>query len=194
MLHRDPKHLVRALVAAALLTGATVYANQIVNGDFETGDFSGWTTSIDPTWDGVDNQNPQSGSFAAYFGNPSGTSSIAQTLATVGGQTYHVEFWLANEADPNGVSTPNSFEFDWGGTPQLILVDAGAFGYKNYAFNLLAPGAATTLSFSFSHTPAFWDLDTVSAAAVPEPATSALALAGLLVVAAGVGRARRRVA
>lgn len=167
---RKSKSLVSGLVAAALLCCASAHANLVINGGFETGDFSGWTQTPN-TYDGVDSLSPQAGNFAAYFGNPSGVSTISQTLATVAGNTYAVAFWLKNEADANGVSIPNSFEFDWGGAAMLVLSNAPEFAYKKYEFLLTATGSSTDLSFAFGQQPGFWDFDSVE---VPEPASLAL--------------------
>ena len=59
------------MAAAALFASAPAQANQVVNGSFETSDFTGWTLFGDPVdlslYVGV-NHNPQDGSFGAYFG------------------------------------------------------------------------------------------------------------------------------
>ena len=94
------------VLGGLMLCGVAMRANAdlVVNGGFETGDFTGWTTSIDPTFDGVDTAAPHDGNFAAFFGNVSGISTISQTLATAAGTLYHIEFWLQSEADVTGVS------------------------------------------------------------------------------------------
>jgi hypothetical protein len=174
------------ILAAGLLASTVAHANLITNGGFETGDFSGWTTSIDPVFDGVDTAAPQAGTFAAFFGNPDGTSTISQTLATASGTTYSVSFWLMAEPDVTGAAAPNSFSFDWNGNPRAVLLNTAPFGYTEFQFFITASSASTTLDFSFSNTPAFWDFDSVDVSAVvPEPTSLALvlgALGGLLTV------------
>ena len=65
-------------------------ANSIVNGDFETGDFTGWT--VTPAASGsnifVDHGPGPDTTFGAFFG-ATGTSSdtISQTFATTSGAT-----------------------------------------------------------------------------------------------------------
>jgi len=166
-----------SLFAAAMFVGTAARADLVLNGGFETGDFTGWTTFGDSSFSGVDSFVPLSGTYAAYFGSPVG-GGISQSLATTAGGSYMVEFWLQNEADVTGVSSSNSFEFDWDGAAVLSVADAAPFGYTHYSFLLTASSGSTDLRFAFSQTPAFWDMDDVSVTAhVPEP--SSLALLGL---------------
>ena len=181
-----------SLAVAALLASAPLRANIVVNGGFETGDFTGWTQFGDTSFSGVDGLSPFAGTYAAFFG-PAETGGISQTLATAAGTVYHIEFWLKNEVDANGDDTPNLFQMNWDGVAvaQIMLTDASIPGYTLFGINLAATGALTDLSFAFTNVPAFWDLDNVSVTTVPEPGTLALlALAGTML---GFGR-RRRVA
>jgi len=174
--------LAGCLVAGAMLlsTASQAQINLLINGDFETGDFTGWTEFGDPSFSGVDGSNPESGAFAAFFGPVGDTGGISQTITTVPGVGYHITFWLESEGDVNGNPAPNFFEFDWGGVPELILTDAPANPYTLYTFVLPATSTSTTLTFTFRNDPAFWDFDTASV--IPEPGSLALvALGGALV-------------
>ena len=83
----------------------------VVNPGFETGSFSGWTQSGDLGFTNVTSNMPHSGSFAADLG-PLTEGFLTQTLPTVVGQSYHVSFWLALDAD----GTPNDFSATFAGT------------------------------------------------------------------------------
>ena len=178
---RIPQSIAGAMAAIALFAGATAHAYTVTNGGFETGDFTGWTQFGDMTFTSVsaDPPVPQSGRFGASFGPPVATTGgIRQTLTTVPGTDYFVDFWLQNEFDPLGAYLPNSFEFSWDGASVMSLVDSLPVGYKHYAFKLAATSTSTDLKFRFGNDPAFWDLDNV-AVNIPEPETWALMCVGL---------------
>jgi hypothetical protein len=184
-------------ILAALVLALAQPARAVVNGGFETGDFTGWTLSGDTSFTGVGPKpnfefvTPHSGEFAAYFGAPNAEAFLAQVVVptTVGG-TYSLDFWLQNLSS----GSPNSFTASWGDgitlTPLLSLTNAPAFGYTGYSLAFTATTPATTIQFAARHTPSFWLLDdvSVSTVGVPDGATTA----GLLAIAlVGLGLVRR---
>jgi N-acetylneuraminic acid mutarotase len=128
----------------------------VVNGDFETGDLTGWTNTGDTSATGVDG-NPHSGSFALFAGPVDSDGFLDQVLPTVDGQAYDVTFWLEND-DASG---DNRFGASLGG---VVLVPEGSqapFGYTEYTFNGVVPGANADLQFIFYNPPSFFYLDDV---------------------------------
>jgi len=188
----------RAIIApAALLLAGAVHADLVVNGGFETSDFTGWTQTGDTGFSGVvcsasPSTSIQSGNCSALFGPVGALGGISQTLATLAGATYDISFWLL----PDG-GDPSQFIFNWdGGAAELSLSSMpGSPAFIHYQFELAASSANTSLSFSFRDDSGFLVLDSVTvnpaATAVPEPGSLALISLALL-AATGSTRAGRR--
>lgn len=187
-----PSKSVLGYVAALMLMAASASQaapiTYVSNGGFETGDFSGWTQFGDTTFTGVDSSGPNSGTFAAYFGNIA-SGGISQNIGTAVGALYTIDFWLHNEVDVTSAATPNSFDFSWDGVTQLSLSDVTLPSYVHYTYTLQATAATTALAFTFTNAPAFWDLDDVSV--IPEPGTLAMVLFAGSLGAVQLRRSRR---
>jgi len=125
-------------------------------------------------------------------GNAAG--SIAQTFDTVIGQAYSVTFLLAG--NPDGAPTVKNVAVGATGNAvaNFTLDSTGAshaaMGWTEYAYNFVATGTSTTLSFaSLDNSPYGPALDNVSVAAVPEPAVWGMMIGGFGL--AGVALRRR---
>ena len=180
---RNPFHPL-AVVAALACLGCTggARADFIVNGGFETGDFTGWTLSgniSDPTTFGVDMSNPHSGLDNAYFGPQGSQAFLMQAVTTIPGFEYELDFYLMNE-DGN---SPNEFTVQFGtATPLLVdQVNLPTFAYTEYKFFVVAAAAVTDLTFGFRNDFAFFNIDDISLRGVPEPGSLAcLAIGAVL--------------
>jgi hypothetical protein len=143
-------------ISADAVFAAPVPTELVVNGGFETGDFTGWTVN-DPTFETFVSGNPHSGSFAAWFGAVGQNGTISQTIATVPGNHYTFTFWLASDG-----GTPNDFSASFGGVTVFSVTNDPSHGYVAHTFNVVATGASAVIQFAGRDDPGFLQLDDVS--------------------------------
>ncbi len=163
------------LMAIVLAVIATLGLNSargglITNGDFETGDFSGWTLSgntSDPTTYGVDSSFPYEGTYNAYFGPQQSQAFLSQTIATNPGQVYELEFFLMNE---DGTSA-NHFSVNFGSTSLYDATNLPTFDYQQYDYQVAATSTTTTVTLGFQNDFSYFDVDNISVSPVPEPSS-----------------------
>jgi hypothetical protein len=183
--------IMRTLLAGVLVLGigwaGSARANDILNGGFESGDFTDWVVSACCTFveaSGGGGYVAEEGNYYAAFGNAIGLGSVSQTFTDTAGSTLDISYFLAS----NG-TTPNEFKTDFDGHTLFDQVDIPTQPYTEYTFQVAATGS-DTLTFYGQDTPNWLALDAVSVdeRAIPEPASAATLCGGLL----GMGLMRRR--
>ena len=188
------KPLLVVVTLVLLAMSAPTFAQNLVsNGSFETGDFTGWTTTGNFEFSQVTSgafyvyTGAQDGSFYSTYGPVGSPGGISQTIATNPGSQYTFSFWLAGNGDD-----PSSFSATWNGTTVLSLTDPNTGGaWMQYSFTETGTGN-DTIGFNFQDDPEYIALDNVVVSAAststtttgttPEPSSIMLLGTGVLAV------------
>jgi hypothetical protein len=191
-MHRVLCGLATLALCAGFTGRASAGGNLIVNGGFETGDFTGWTiggntsnTFVGPPFDGVG--HPFSGEHAAVLGAIGSIGTLSQTFATDPGMLYQLTLWGAN-----GGAAPNQVSITLNGITAFSATDDPMHDYVLHVFDFTATSTSYTLLYEFEHgTSGAFVIDDVSVTAIPEPSTLTLFALGVCVLAAVHWRNRR---
>jgi subtilase family serine protease len=169
--------LVTNLTGVAASLAFTINAGQpiVLNGGFETGDFTDWTLNADSTLTIVSSNAGlvHSGSYGAALGQTSANplGYLSQTLVTTPGQSYLLSLWLDNPTNSYG-ATPNQFLVQWNGTALFNVTNLPYTAWTNLQFVVTATSTATVLQFGFFDQPYYLGLDDISVTPVAPPVIS----------------------
>lgn len=161
----------------ACLFAGFANANLITNGDFSTGDISGWTLT------GGQYSQVQGGIFREY--DNSGWAVLSQDIATDSGQAYDISF-------DTFASYISGNDFAWAIDGVLNSIATTTEWVTNIG-SFSAAGTSTNVAFYMATDPGTgtWRLDNISVtvASVAEPNTLILLALGLLML--GYSRKRK---
>jgi PKD repeat protein len=158
------------------------YPHSILNGGFETGNFTNWTQS------GGNGSGVATGSKYAHTGTygaalEAGTPGyLSQTLATTPGANYLISFWL----DSPSATTPNDFQVSWNGNVLLNKTNVGNIGWTNIQLTVTATATISTLQFGYLNGYFYFGLDDISVVPMTHPNIASISLSGTNLVLHGI--------
>lgn len=135
----------------------------INNGNFETGNFGGWTPTGNTNNSFVNAASERAGNYGARFGAVGSMGFISQDVTTIPGQPYLISAWL-NNVNPNPF---NEFRVSWGGQALADYTNVANVGWTNLHLTTVSGSSLNTLSFGFRNDPAFFVFDEVTVFPVP---------------------------
>jgi hypothetical protein len=161
-----------------MLAATPAQGNLVLNGGFETEDFTDWSTQglVGDSLLVADGVAHTGTSFVVFQRAGFVYDEIFQVLPTSSGQSYHLQFWLANFDQGD-----DSFQVLWEGslvldlTPPAIALEV----WTLFTLDLPATMDGSELRFRGHDDPATLRLDDVSVTAVPVPGAVVLGCLGL---------------
>ncbi|BBO34530.1 carbohydrate binding domain-containing protein [Lacipirellula parvula] len=170
-----------ALVAWLALLNPAHAVNLVTNGGFETSDFSGWTLNGTPSsLFNIFDFEPHSGQYAMFVADyEADHDQIYQTVPTINGQSYKIEFWLRNIGLGN-----DAVQVFWEGN--LVLEQKPVLAPVNqwtlYKASVTATADGSELRLGGFDEPQVINFDDISVTPIPEPSALLLAVAGVAVL------------
>jgi hypothetical protein len=199
-------------VTLSLFAAGAQAANLAVNGGFETGDFTDWSTAVNSGSQAISMDTPFGSSFSAFLtANTSvgagGTTEIKQANRGAGvlalGDTINIQFDVKGSFGPAGQLNVLSFtEFGGGGgtLTDNTIIAGGITDWTHFNYDIILNGPDAGGGFSLAFNPVcgavtgcfsdiFIDNVEINTSVVPVPAAVWLFGSGLLGL---VGVARRK--
>lgn len=153
-----PKNFLQAaLLCTAWL--ASAQQNLVVNGNFATGDLTGWV-DVGGTSVVCPGGTPGGSCEASFAAAGFSSSSITQSIPTTPGSLYTVSFSLQNTGI-SGDTPPNQFSATFAGQV-LSLSNQESFDWRAYSFTATASSSSSPLQFAGRNNCCEYDLTLVS--------------------------------
>ncbi len=168
------------------------FPSSILNGGFETGNFTNWTGSGNLAGRFVltGSTLAHSGKYGAALGASGSLGFLSQTIPTTAGAVYLISFWL-NSANS---TTTNEFLVSWNGN---VLLDetnlTSRIGWTNIQFVVTATAGSAILQFGYRNYSSYFyfGLDDISVVTA-QPDIARISLSGTNLVLNGIGGASGR--
>jgi subtilase family serine protease len=155
----------------------SVGTSLVLNGGFESGDFSFWTlTAGSSLIDDGSAVTPHTGSYVAIFGQLGSLGPLTQTLLTRPGQAYLLSYWLTSVPDLDNVTITNEFRASFDSKLLIDMKNIGILDWTNMQFLVTASSSSTILEFDFRDDPYYLGLDDVKVFPVPAPSFQSITL------------------
>ncbi|SPE51429.1 putative Tripeptidyl-peptidase I [Verrucomicrobia bacterium] len=131
----------------------------IINGDFETGDFTGWTLSGNTNVMQVTTNTfyVHSGSYGAALGSDGSLGFLSQNVPTMPGARYTLSLWFRSD----GMIT-NQFQIIWNSSILYNAMNLPLGSWTNFQFTVTAISTNSVLKVGSRDDPFFLALDDVS--------------------------------
>jgi uncharacterized repeat protein (TIGR03803 family) len=160
-----------------------VYPSSTLNGGFETGSFTNWTSSGAFGSQSISTaaNYRHSGTYGAQLTANGALRYLSQILSTTPGAVYSISFWLDNPVS----KTNNEFQVSWNGTVLLDKTNLPVTGWTNIQLTVTATTGTANLQFGYRNDTAYFGLDDVTISFVLPLGIAGISLSGTNLVLTG---------